>query len=907
MAGLRTALSVATLAVAASIAPAAASASVEATVIADTGDLLTGPDAAGQLGDLLIRNDRVAFVIEAAGNHHGYGVTGGHVLDAASAPGWTDEIDHVFAQFAWFPRQAAYDSVWVEADGTSGTAVIAAEGFDSGDPHLEIATRYTLGENDAHLTIETVVVNAGTTSVAAHTFGDMIIWGSTDNFAPGEGSEIAWETTATLWLAGIGSTTSYGYASEGTAIAGEHGETWSGTVAATADLGPGGSATLIRYLVPGEGPLSGVTDTLHEVASIETGTAEGRLIDGETDLGVPDAVIGVRVGEGELYTWTATDGDGEFAVTLPPDAYTFEASADGYFAESDGAIVTTDQTIHVDITLWPISWSGATADTLTYVMRPIISIPAIVERGDGFTIEAAAPESTTNWAAALSRNGNTYDLTIADASYDQTMNLWMIGATVPTAVPVETYDLCVEASGGVRDTVAHSVRVESAIPDTFYFVHVTDTHLPTHKYYWYEGADRDSSEMVDYREVIDDINIINPAFVLHTGDLVNEGELEEFLDRRYYTRSLRITKELDPAVFMVAGNHDIGGWGSTPPPDGTARRAWWRFFGWRYLYDPPEGYGLYTQNFTFDYGRARFIGMEAYDNYDSWRYSIYGAESFTGRQMAWLSDQLALVSPETPTIAFYHYDFDDELDVAGLGIDCALWGHIHQSTGSTVSPPFNISTDQCCDGARSYRLVRVAGDVIAPSVTIQAGSQGERLSASYDPANDGSASTVTATVVNLQPEPFEHGLLKFVVPADRAPYEVEGGTLAQTIIEGDDAICYVDVAIPRSDTLSVTIRPDPNNGTAVAPVLRQTVPNPARRGATIAFVLPYAADVTLEVFDVAGRKVKTLLRNVPHSEGPHSETWDLNAADGRSVASGVYLYRLSTGDDTVNRKMVVLR
>lgn len=887
--------------------PASVRASVEAVEITDPGQLLEGPGASGQLGDLLIANDEVAFVIEAIDHHHGYGVTGGHLIDAAGAPGWTDEIDHVFALFAWFPRQAAYDTLEIAEDGSGGEAIVIARGADSSDPNIKVTTRYTLAEGNAHLTIETTLTNEGAAALTGHTAGDMIIWGASDNFAPGDGFDVAWETTATAWIAGVGETTLCGYASDGELITAEHGETWSSTVVSTVDVDAGGSATMIRYVVPRQGQLSALSDSIHEIAGIGTGTAEVTVIDGETGLGIPGALVDVDTAIGSTYTRGVADSSGDCSVTLPAGEYDFEASGDGYFSEEDEASVDEAQTTHVEIELMPPSWTGARGDTLTVVMRPIISIPAIVEAGEEFLIEAAAPDTTRDWAATIARHGNEYPLDITGATYAEAIDLWQITAWVPSSVPEEMYDLLVEASGSLRDTVAHSVMVERAISDTFYFIHVTDTHLPTHQSYYYEGADRDSSEMIDYRAVIEDANIINPAFILHTGDLVHEGELEDYLNRRYFTRARRITKEFNAPVYMVAGNHDIGGWNSTPPPDGTSRRDWWRFFGWRYLYDPPEGYGLYTQNYTFDYGRARFIGMEAYDNYDGWRYSIYGGESFTGRQMGWLADQLSLLSSDTPAIAFYHYDFDDELSIAALGIDCALWGHIHDNSGSITAPPFNLATDQCCDGARSYRLVRVAGNTIIPSATIRAGHSGERLTAAYEPANDGSAATVTATIVNHQPETFEHGRAKFIVPAVWAPYEVDRGTLAQTIVEGEDAVCYVDLVIPENDTLSVTIRPVTDPGAITAPILKQSVPNPTERGARISFVLPFAAKVTLEVFDVAGRRVTTLLHEEPLTEGLHGKTWDLTAAGGHRVASGVYLYRLKAGDHTVNRKMVVLR
>ena len=276
---------------------------------------------------------------------------------------------------------------------------------------------------------------------------------------------------------------------------------------------------------------------------------------------------------------------------------------------------------------------------------------------DAFTIEAEAPPSATGWSASIERSSGSYPLAMESIYYSTDHERWYLEVTVPPDVPQEIYDLLVEASAGLHDRVAHAVMVRQSIDSDFYFVQITDPHLPTPLYYYQSGAHTDTTEIDDLRAVIEDINITNPAFVLLTGDVVNEAELEEYLDKRYYTRAQRLLEELEVPVYVTAGNHDIGGWEDTPPPDGTARRNWWKFFGWRRLYDPPPGENLYTQNYSFDYGGAHFIGLEAYVNYDSWRYWLYGSESFTSRQLQWLTSDLSTVDPTTPTIAFYHMDF----------------------------------------------------------------------------------------------------------------------------------------------------------------------------------------------------------------------------------------------------------
>ncbi len=79
--------------------------------------------------------------------------------------------------------------------------------------------------------------------------------------------------------------------------------------------------------------------------------------------------------------------------------------------------------------------------------------------------------------------------------------------------------------------------------------------------------------------------------------------------------------------------------------------------------------------------------------------------------------------------------------------------------------------------------------------------------------------------------------------------------------------------------------------------LYQSRPNPACDVATIAFNLAEAGHTTLEVFDITGRKVITLVDETL-AEGEHTRTVS-------GIASGVYLYRLNSGDFTATKKMIV--
>jgi hypothetical protein len=85
--------------------------------------------------------------------------------------------------------------------------------------------------------------------------------------------------------------------------------------------------------------------------------------------------------------------------------------------------------------------------------------------------------------------------------------------------------------------------------------------------------------------------------------------------------------------------------------------------------------------------------------------------------------------------------------------------------------------------------------------------------------------------------------------------------------------------------------------------LHQNFPNPFNPRCEIEYELPNAGFAILTVFDVYGREVATLVRG-QQSAGTHRVTFD---AQSGSLASGVYLYRLSAGNAVVTRKMVLLK
>jgi hypothetical protein len=89
--------------------------------------------------------------------------------------------------------------------------------------------------------------------------------------------------------------------------------------------------------------------------------------------------------------------------------------------------------------------------------------------------------------------------------------------------------------------------------------------------------------------------------------------------------------------------------------------------------------------------------------------------------------------------------------------------------------------------------------------------------------------------------------------------------------------------------------------------LRGNYPNPFGEETTLAYTLKGKRAVTIEIYDVLGRRVRTLLKEKEQEAGLHRLQWEGENRYGTPVGSGVYFYRIEAGDFRETRKMVVVR
>jgi Secretion system C-terminal sorting domain len=88
--------------------------------------------------------------------------------------------------------------------------------------------------------------------------------------------------------------------------------------------------------------------------------------------------------------------------------------------------------------------------------------------------------------------------------------------------------------------------------------------------------------------------------------------------------------------------------------------------------------------------------------------------------------------------------------------------------------------------------------------------------------------------------------------------------------------------------------------------LFQNYPNPFNPSTAISYQIPQSSFVTLEIFNVLGQKISTLV-NANQMTGKHTVTWNGRDSFGKEVSTGIYFYRIKAGNFSSTKKMILLR
>ncbi len=250
---------------------------------------------------------------------------------------------------------------------------------------------------------------------------------------------------------------------------------------------------------------------------------------------------------------------------------------------------------------------------ITHLVYPTLGQPVIIKQGETFTIEfdcigkgeGTNQPAVSEWTATLSSSNDRWPTEMAcpiesstngiserwpgDSTVDYWKGsgpwagkeVWKVTVRVPSDTRPDLYDLLVTAEGAawVSDSQPHAVRVVDGYKDEYTFIQITDFHIndPRGPASWVALPEPhpDSEEFRDYAynlKAIDDVNRLNPDFVIMSGDTVfgipffvefpwESTGITDFCGTApdwngEYNKTYEQILRLDVPIVCLPGNHD---------------------------------------------------------------------------------------------------------------------------------------------------------------------------------------------------------------------------------------------------------------------------------------------------------------------------------------------------------------
>ena len=181
-------------------------------------------------------------------------------------------------------------------------------------------------------------------------------------------------------------------------------------------------------------------------------------------------------------------------------------------------------------------------------------------------------------------------------------------------------------------------------------------------------------------------------------------------------------------------------------------------------------------------------------------------------------------------------------------------------------------------------------------------------------------------VIDGSSEELEDGSYYFLGYDFASGIEVGSGAILQLDVQFDNTLTNPSIIMTMPGVASGDINANPlvsifhgfgqftggllsiDEGSALPAefALHPNFPNPFNPATRIIYDLAEASDVRLEIYDLMGRNIKTLV-NQTQGTGRHFITWNGNDHTGNQVGAGVYLYRLHAGNKIFTRKMILMK
>ncbi len=236
---------------------------------------------------------------------------------------------------------------------------------------------------------------------------------------------------------------------------------------------------------------------------------------------------------------------------------------------------------------------------------------------------------------------------------------------------------------------------------------------------------------------------------------------------------------------------------------------------------------------------------------------------------------------------------------------------------SATTPPLESMTPQSGEKLLcSFSSTEGYNDdwIISPRITVGTTSVLSFYARSYTDDYDLEKFKILMSLGGEDPEDFAYSVGYegdyIEAPNEWTPYfinlsELQGTSVRFAIncVSENAFIFMIDNLRFDSDNAVPTVD---NEVIPVVSSLEQNYPNPFNPETTISFDVPQANNVSIDVYNIKGQKVKTLV-NENMQAGRHSVVWNGKDSNNKQVASGVYFYKMKSGKYSKTKKMILMK
>jgi photosystem II stability/assembly factor-like uncharacterized protein len=138
----------------------------------------------------------------------------------------------------------------------------------------------------------------------------------------------------------------------------------------------------------------------------------------------------------------------------------------------------------------------------------------------------------------------------------------------------------------------------------------------------------------------------------------------------------------------------------------------------------------------------------------------------------------------------------------------------------------------------------------------------------------------------------------------------EKGVLDLLLVSGNNIdtlfLATFGAGVYRYEETLTNVKTADNSQIYKSILIKQNYPNPFNPSTTISFDLPTECIVSVNIYDITGRQIKTLASS-RYPAGSHRIQWDGRDNSGNAVASGIYIYRIQAGNYLQSKKMILLK